>query len=242
MSELLAKRAEITKLARLLGCDEWDLAYLERTDATTLRELRDSATDVLTVDQHPSLRRLARLGRLLPVGMAARIAERSFDPLICARLVPHLDNRRAAALARQLSPRFLAALSVELDPRRAAAIIDRLPHDVVAAVAEALVARGEIVAMGRFVGCLELDAVVAALSVVDAANLARIALVVEDRTSIAEVARRLSDETLSGILAAALDEELWPEILGLIDGLDDARLRDLAESAAVDGLLQLAGR
>ena len=63
---------------------------------------------------------------------------------------------------------FLADVAVELDPRRADAVIARIPAERIVLISRELLRRREYVAMGRFVGHLNDDAVEAQLTVAPA--------------------------------------------------------------------------
>jgi hypothetical protein len=109
------------KLARLLGREPHDLAYLERLAADDLRRLRDGVTEVLYDADAAVLRRMAAASRVLPVGVIATLAQRAFGPLLSARLAGLLDLDRAVAVAERLPPDFLADVAAPRRRRRRAA-------------------------------------------------------------------------------------------------------------------------
>ena len=122
-----ASRAEILKLARVLDVEAERLEYLARVDADDLRAFREQVTDAL-FDAHVSvLQRMALAARLLPAPVLAKIAEKVFGPLLCARIAGLVDVGRGVDVAKRLQPRFLAEVAADLDPRRASAIISRIP-------------------------------------------------------------------------------------------------------------------
>ena len=122
-ADLLQAHAEVMKLARLLGREPDELAYLERLAPADLRALRDGVTETLYDAHGSSLARLAAASRLLPSGLIATIGQHAFGPLLSARLAGLLETDKAVDVATKLPPPFLADVAVELDPRRASDLI-----------------------------------------------------------------------------------------------------------------------
>jgi hypothetical protein len=236
-------RAEVEKLARLLDHDAGDLAFLEAVESADLRTLREQMTDVL-YDRDPAvLQGAATAGRLLPVPLVAALAQRTFGPLLSARIAARLDADRAVDLAERLPDAFLADVAAELDPRRTRDIIVRVPAEKVVRIACELAARGDYVAMGRFVDHLPTAAAHAVVAELSDADLLRIAFVGEEPERLRAVIADLPDERLAGTLRAADRCGLWAEALALAAELDDGRLADLAvrqEDELVDSLLAAA--
>ncbi|HEX4011783.1 MAG TPA: hypothetical protein VHX62_17310 [Solirubrobacteraceae bacterium] len=243
-ADMLQGRAEVLKLARLLGLDPDQLAYLEPLPADDLRALRDGITEVLYDGQGGSLRRLAAASRLLPAGLTAILGQRAFGPLLSARLAGMLDPDRAIDVAGKLPPPFLADVASELDPRRASALIGGLSPELIAAATAELVARGEYVTMGRFVGHLSDPAVAAAVSAMDDRALLEVAFVLEDKDQVGRLLSRLPPARAAGIIRAAADGGLWVQALDLLKHLSARQRRDMAaaalalEDAALQGVLE----
>jgi len=169
--EALRSRAEVLKLARLLGRAPERLDYLQDVPISDLRLLREQVTDVLFGAQSTALARLAAASKVLPVGLMATIAEKAFGPLVSARIAGLLEPSRAVDVAARLPPAFLADVAIELDPRRASDVIARIPAGQIADVTRELVRRDEHVTMGRFVGHLSDEALSAAIDEMDDAVL-----------------------------------------------------------------------
>ncbi|GAA4546608.1 hypothetical protein [Amycolatopsis samaneae] len=220
-----AARAEILKLARVLGVEPENLDYLERVDEDDLRAFREQVTDTLFDANLVVLQRMALASRLLPGAVLAKIAERVFGPMLCARIAGLVDVNRGIDVAKRLSPRFLAEVAAELDPRRASAIIARIPLDTVVEVARELTRREDWITLGRFVGHLPDATVQRSLEVVGDADLLRIAFVLDDKSRIDHVVALLPAGRLTKVLRATVDDEdLWDPALDLITHLNDARL------------------
>jgi hypothetical protein len=244
MSESLQTHAEILKLARLLGRDPAEFAYLEHIGGDDLRVLRDQVTDVLFDAHSAALRRMAVGSKVLPVGVVATIGQRAFGPVMSARIAGLLDPARAAETAQRMPVEFLADVAIELDPRRASEVISRIPPARIAEITRVLVGRGEYVTMGRFVGLLGDDAVLAAVAEMDDAALLRVAFVLETGDGLDDLIALLPPERLDSVIDVAGREELWVEVLGLLASLSEARRAELAQRAGMrgEGVLEQAVR
>jgi hypothetical protein len=230
-TETLQARAEILKLARMLQREPDQLAYLEQVPLEALCELRERAMETLWDANSATLSRLAAASRLLPAGLSAALAERTFGALISARLAGQLEPARAVDVAAKLSTPFLADVAIELDPRRARDVIASIPPRRIAEITRELIGRGEYVAMGRFVGYTEDGALRAALGALDNASLLRVGFVLEDKSRLDKLVSMLPDERIGGLIDAAADEGLWLEALDLLGHLSPPRRREIVDSA-----------
>ncbi len=221
-------RAEILKLSRMLGRDPEQLAYLERVSLADLRDLREQTTEVLWAAHGPALTRLAAAGRLLPAGLTATISERAFGPLLSARLAGLMEPARAVEVASRLPAPFLAELAIELDPRRASTVIAMIAPQQIAAITRELVRRGEYVTMGGFVGHLGDGALSAALAAMDDPTVLRVAFVLEDKDRLQRLMDLLPVARLPDLIEAAAQEGLWLEALDVLGHLSSARRSELA--------------
>jgi hypothetical protein len=218
-STSLEVRAEVLKLARLLGREPSSLAYLEQAEAAALAALREQVTEVLFASGDGVLRRLAQASRLLPVALVAQLAERSFGPVLSARVAGLIDAQRAVEMAGRLPVPFLADIAVELDPRRAREVIAGIPPGQIAAITAELTRRREYVTMGRFVGHLPDAALAAALGEMDSRALLEVALVIENKERLADVVDLLGEARLHELIETAEKAGLADEALGLLDHL-----------------------
>lgn len=215
--ENIELRAEILKLARLLGLSPDELGYLEQIPAGELRRLREQVTELLFDSHLGVLKRLAAASRLLPVAVVAQMGEKAFGPLLSARITGLLDPDRAVDVAARLPDAFLADVAVELDPRRASEVIARVPPERIGAVSAELVGRGEYVTMGRFVGHLPDASIQAALDASDPADTLQVALVMENRDGLDHLIGLLPPERIQEMLAAADELGLRQEAEELLD-------------------------
>lgn len=232
MSDQLAVQAEIEKLSRLLDVRTDELAFATTLPPATLRALGQAVSDTLFDAGAERFVRIAAASKLVPTAMTAAFAQRYFGPLLCAQVGVLVDPDRAADLARRLPTRFLADVSLHLDPRRAKAIIERIPDDQVVDVAKDLIARGEFISMGRFVGYVSLSAIVRAVAVAEPAQLLRIAFFVEDTARFDTIVDALPDERIGELIAAAAEDGLWAEALTLIHAISPPQRKRVADIAA----------
>jgi hypothetical protein len=229
MSEALEVRAEILKMARLLGHGAEDLAYLETVASEDLRALREQVTEVVFGSQAAVLGRLAAASRLLPTSLVAQLAERTFGPVLSARVAGLLEPDRAVDMASKLPIPFLADIAVELDPRRAVDVIGRIPPTQIAAVSRELTRRGEYVAMGRFVGYLPDASINAALGAMDPVALLNVSFVLENKEKLGDVVALIEPERFDAMIRLAIDSDLEDEALELMAFLSpDQRARVMA--------------
>jgi hypothetical protein len=232
VSETLQARAELLKLARLLGCEPAELEFLAEIPSPQLRQLREQATDRLFDAGASLLGRVGAAAKLIPSGVAATIAQRAFGPLLCARAAGSTDPDKAIDICRRLPPDFLADAAIEVDPRRVAAIIAGVPGELVVGVAERLGARGEYVTMGRFLAYVPDAGIAAAIGVLSDEAMLRTAFVLEHKDRLDHAIGLLPPERLPGIIACASRERLWAEALDLLDHLTDARRAPIADMFA----------
>jgi hypothetical protein len=239
---------EIVKLARLVGCEPEQLAYLEQLDPQELRDLREQVTGVLFDADRQMLQRVAAASKLLPPKLTATIAESVFGPLLCARVTGLLEPRRAVEIAERLSTSFLADVADHLDPRRASRVIAELPPSQVAAIGRELVRREHYITMGNVVGHLSKAATLAALDVIGDEALLRTAYVVDSKGSLGSLLALIPERRLHAIIRTASRADLWAEALEVIDHVSEAQRGELADIAAMaedsvlESLLAAAGR
>ena len=232
MSAATDSRAERVKLARLLGLDGADaLACVRGVPAGELRAYRYAVTDVLFDDGRATLERTAEASRLLPAPTLARIGARALGPLICARLTGLLDPGRASEIAGHFPVEFLAELAAELDPRRVVDVVVSTPPERVLAIALEMAARGEHVAMGRFVGYLDRETLAACLRELADADVLRVAFVLEDYGRLEEIVELAGLERTRRMLADAPSQGLGDEARGLLGHLGAPQRRRLRAGA-----------
>ena len=218
----LASRAEVLKLARLLGSKPEDFAFLEPLDALVIRVLREQMTAQLYDDGKALLQKVAAATKLTPTGISAVIAEKALGPLLCARVASLVGAEKAIDISKKLSPAFLAETCLHLDPRRTAEIIRGTPVELVVAVSKILQAKKEFVTMARFVDALTPEAIKAVIAATpDEEPLLRTAVFAENPALHNELVSYLPKARLKSLIAkATVDAELWSAALSLMSHLD----------------------
>ncbi|HWY23911.1 MAG TPA: hypothetical protein VNX47_03265 [Nevskia sp.] len=235
----LAQRAEVLKLARLLGSKPEQFDYLHKLDAPLIRQLRQQATASLFDADRKAFQKVATASKLLPAPVTALIAEKALGPLLCAKIAGLLQPERAVEIARRLNTRYLADVCLELDPRSARDVLEAMPVDRIVEVSRELARRKEYITMGRFVDSLTDDAIEATMDDLrDDEALLRIGFFVEDAGRLSSIIDLLSPERLRNIVQIAAqgegerEAELWPEALALINSVDEPQRRLMADLAA----------
>lgn len=231
----LARKAEILKLARVLGVGEADLAYLHGSDAESIRSFREQASARLFDADEARLKRVAAASKLLPIPLIALIAEHVFGDLLCARVAGLIAPERAADLAQRLRVGFLADVTLQIDPRHVREVIKRIPVSRIVEVGLELARRGEFVTLARFVDYVSTDTIRAVMDKLpDNAALLHVAFFVEDKTRLNDLDGFLPETRLREIIFLAADEsqDLWAEALALMNYVDPEWRKRLGELAA----------
>jgi len=216
-------QAEVLKLARLLRVAPERLSYLQQVAPEDVKQLREQTTEMLFSAHNQTLSKLAAASKLLPVGLTARLAERTFGPILSAHMAGLVDPGRAVDIASRLPPEFLAEVASHIDPRRAGPVIAGIAPERIAEITRQLVAEQDFVTMGRAVGQLSPEALDAALEILDDAALLRAAFVMEGKDNLSQLADRLGEGRLIGLIDAAEAAGLQDEAVDLLSHLDEAR-------------------
>lgn len=247
MSEELAKRAELLKLARILNTEPQALAFLQPQAADQLRLLREAVSDGLFQKFRPRFAGFARMSSLLPLKISAKVSEQVLGPMLSGRIASEMKPERAIDLAKRLPDAFLADTCLQLDPQRSQAIIAGTPVERVVTLTRILLSRGEYITMGRFVDYMPLAMLqTAAAAIDDDCALLQISFFVEDTTQLTQIISQLPENRRAGVIAAAAEHALWPEAIATIERIDDparSQLGELAlnhDDATVDSLIRAA--
>ncbi len=218
----LATQAEVLKLARLLGVDEKQLAFLSGHEPLAIRALREQMTAALYDDGKALLQKVAAATKLTPTAISAVIAEKALGPLLCARVASLVGADKAIDISKRLSPAFLAEVCLHLDPRRTADIIRGTPVEQVVAVSKILQAQREFVTMARFVDALSPAAIKAVIAATpDEEPLLRTAVFAENPALHNELVSYLPAARLKSLITkATIDAGLWSAALSLMSHLN----------------------
>ncbi|WP_188114181.1 hypothetical protein, partial [Streptomyces apricus] len=230
--DVLRRRAEALKLARLLDVEPGRLAFLEELPADDVRLFRERAVAALFDDDRGLYDRVAGMTRLLPAGVAAGISQKALGPRLAAALAGRLEPGRAAEIIDRLPAAFTARCCHHVDPRRIAGIMGLLDDDLVVRIALVLAERGDHLTMGRFVGHLRDSALRSILPRLEETTLLRTGFVIDHPERLGHIVALLDDERLSAVIAAAADHALWPQALAVAGMAGDQRARIASLTAA----------
>lgn len=229
MSESLEQAAELRKLSLLL---ETEVPGLDEMPSAELRAFRNRLTDLFFDADADRLARVGAATKLVPIALAAKIAEAAFGPLLCATVAGLVETDRAIKIADRLPVGFLADVTVHLDPRRAGDIITGVDPRLVREVGRELARRGEWVTIGRFVALLPERSLRESLDVLEDAGLLQIAFVLEGKDRLDDMFA-LARPRLPGVIRAAQKHGLWREALDLLAHISDQHRQELAGLAVV---------
>lgn len=221
MNTSMETRAELLKLARVLGIDSSELNFLEGADPGDLRDLRASISDRLLAVDREHFERVVALGRLLPGRVAAGITEHALGTRLSGRAASLLTADELADFARRLPADFVADVAAVMDLRSVGSLLDRIDTEKVVDVTRVLADREDWVTMGAFGGRINRDALVRVIEMLDGEALARVGFLLEDRSRLEEIQGLLDDEKFRELLIAAGECNLIPETIYLLDALSD---------------------
>ncbi len=197
------RHGELVKLGRTLGVAVDELSFVDELELAELRALRESISARLFDDAKPTLSRVAAGSRLLPVGLVARVGEKVFGAMLCARVAGLLSPPHALEVALRMPDAFLAQVSALIDPRSAGEVVAAIPADRIVGVAQVLVGGRDFITMARFVDFLAPETIKAVIdSIPDELDLLHVAAYVEHRDKLAELVGQLEEDRVHAMLRA----------------------------------------
>lgn len=214
-------QAELIKLSRVLNVAEDELAFLSAVEATELRKLRAAMCHSLFNEGRRVFRNMAKATKLLPQKILVKLAVNAFGPVLCARVAGEMEADKAIALAISLPSEFLAEVSVALDPESTRDIINGIPAKQVIEVAHLLLVKNDYITMGRFVDALSDEVLSETMDAIhDDAAMLHIGFFVEDKAHLNKGIVHLDDDRLSNMVQVCEAQNLWPEILSLMEHME----------------------
>lgn len=225
MSGQLAHRAEIQRLARVLGVDPSELNFLREAPVESLTELRHGVQDRLLERSRDEFERAVALADKIPRGLAATLAQKAMGPVLGGRAASLLSPKLTAELAARLPASFLADVSGHVDLRHVGPLIGGIPTDTMAATGKVLRQREEWIVLSAFVGYVPEQKLRILLDVFDGEALLKSGFVIEDVSRLDAVIAMLTDTRLDELLTAAYDHDLWVEAVGIADFLGEEQVK-----------------
>lgn len=211
----LRTRQEVARLAAVLNIGEDQVVDLHDQPADAIAALRRGVAEHLFDRHRRTFRRIGKLAGSVPAPLAGRIAQSALGPVVSARAAATMEPSLAVKLAGSLPAGFLAELSVQLDPQRAQPIIASLPEDQLLEVSAILLARGEHMAMSRFLPVISTDVALKVIESADRRVILEIANLAEDDAAIEQILERLPESDDVNLAAAVTDEEVALDALSL---------------------------
>lgn len=234
----LRHHAESRRLARELGVPADRLRFLREVEAADVAALHLACRDLLRSRHRPLYRRLARTSRLLPVSLAAWIAEHTLGPLLCARIAAEMGIPATALLCQHLSPLFMAEVCPYMDIDTLSRLTLQLPRDTLRQIARHLIERGEHIVLGELADTLPDELLQRmAESFGNADTVLRISLFMTKSERIELLLSLLPLDELPALSRVAADPRraLLPEALSLLQRVSPEWRRRLLDAAIADG-------
>ncbi len=225
--------AERIKLATVLAIDVVMLPDLAPLHSSQIRTLRQGVSASIYQRHRANYARLAKLSKILPLSVAARLAEGSLGPVLAAGVTCELEPERAAKLSKKLSLGFLAELSIHLEPKRASAVLAAIPGEIVVGVGRELMRRKAYITLARFVASIPLSTLKQVVGAIDDDRvLQQIGLFIEERDRLDLVLGLLPPARRVGVLRAVDESRAWPQTLALLGYLSDRVKGFMGDAAA----------
>ncbi|MDT0495821.1 hypothetical protein RM530_00360 [Algiphilus sp. W345] len=223
------QQVEANRIAALLKVPATELSFLQDCAPAELTRLRKRITAAGIERHRRSFERLSRASGLMPVPIAARIAQDVLGPEIVAQLTPYMPVERSVKVAQQMSIGFQADVSVHMVPQASSDLLAALPHELRRAVTRELLARGEYAVMGTVVDFLP-EPVIADLAqeIEDPEALLETTGYVEDKSRLGRVVSNFSDERIDELLRSAAQGGRMAVLCELVAAIGDAPRRRLA--------------
>ena len=229
----LMVQVELTKLAHDMGVEVSEVQLLDQLSREELVELRAMVSHALFAPHVHRFGRFGAMARLVPSGVAAKMAEVALGPVMTARVAAVVEPELAVKMASHIDPDFMARMSPHLEPSKIAGLLDGLPDATVVDVGRRLVEAREHIALGRFICVVSVPTSVLVVENAPPLELLQIALYTEEPAALDAVIAELPDDRIIGVLVAA-------EEAGVMD--DAVAMQTRLSSVTRTRILSLASR
>lgn len=223
-------RAEVMRIANLIGIDPEELGFLSQLSVESLKQFRDQLTDNY-FEENPALKRFATLANNMPSAIVAKMTADVIPPMIAARVVGEVDSKSAVNVLKRLPIDFVVDTAILADPRRIQPLFSESPTEIAKAVADELVRRKEYAAIGLMIAFVEIEVMEHALQGASDIDVLQSSFLVEEKSRLADGIALLSDDRLASIVETAASEDMWLEALDLISHLETDEFRRVVNQA-----------
>jgi hypothetical protein len=231
----LMVQVELKKLAHDMGVEVSEVQVLDELTPDELAELRGMVSQALFAPHEHRFGRFGAMARLVPSGVAAKMAEVALGPVMTARVAAVVEPQLAVKMASTISPGFMARMSPHLDPSKIEGILAGLPPETVVDVGRRMVEAREHIALGRFISFVSVATSVQVVADAAPLELLQIALFTEDPASLDAVIAELPDERIVGVLVAAEEAGVMDDAVAMQTPLStDTRTRILSLASGTD--------
>lgn len=246
MSDTQAHRSETLRLARVLGVESEELAFLQDALVADLAKVRAAVLDRLLERSRREFERAVALADKIPRALAAMLAQRAMGPVLGGRASALLSADMAADLAGRLPAEFLADVATHVDLRHVGPLIGGIPTDTMGGAGRVLRERGEWIVLSAFVGDVPAAKLEVLPDLFDGEALLRAGFVIEDLARLDSVVALLPDHRLDELFVTAQEQALWREAISLATHIGPEQAQrivaviDRLPDASVDALLVAA--
>lgn len=223
-------RAEVLRIAGLMGLQEEDIAFLGALSAEALHEFRQQLIEVY-FEENASLRKLAKVANMMPSALIAKVTVDAIGPILSARVVGEVDTKVAIGVLKRVPIDFLVDTAVAADPRRVIPLFAESPTEISKAIADELIVRKEYVAIGQLIAYVENEVMDHALGNASDLDILYSSFLVEEKNRLADGIAMLDDDRLFSIVKTAAKEGCWLEALDMMSHLEADEFRRVVSQA-----------
>ncbi|MBJ8346136.1 hypothetical protein [Antrihabitans sp. YC2-6] len=244
MTDVIDTKAELIKLARVLGEDIEALAFLEPIGWQELREFRHMVADQFFLASESRLKNLAAAAKMVPNAVIIKLAPMYFEPRMAAGVASLVDEEKALKLVPKLPPDLMAATVPYIDPRRVGPLVAKVPVEVARKLAPILLGAKEYVSLGQLIDYVTADQLQGLLPYIDDVSLLKIAEVAENKAQFDVIMPLIDDARIARILQTAKEADLLDIAIELLNEVNldlRGRLANIAaqqSDSVLDGLVR----
>lgn len=227
-------RAEVLRIANLMGVKPEDIDFIGRLSPESLYEFRQQLIAIY-FEENPALKRFAKIANVLPSAVIAKLTVDAIGPILAARVVGEVDTKAAVGVLKRVPVDFICDTAVQADPRRVKPLFSESPRQIAKDTADELIRRKEYVAIGQLIGFVEDEVMEHALGTASDIDVLMSSFVVEDKERLGDGVAMLSDKRIASIVKTAAKKKMWLEALDLMShlGVDEFR-RVATQSMSLD--------